>query len=305
MRSLESSARGGRDGVDDLGVVDALEVDAGDAEVAVAELALDDLTISATPSRASSTACAWRSWCGAKRRRTPAATAVSRGSVRAAALDHWRSRVGPLRMQNKGPMGSSVRSSSHGSSSSQRHASMPTSRRRPTVAVPHEQGAAALIENGLGEGGMRSGAGSVERAGWEHEAGGRPFGPAAGVKTRSVQAASRRCLDRGLGLSAMAKDPRHDGVRVRPFGDDRSPLHDGAAGGMTSGQASHQVPNRVVVHLDHRRPLGVGPQPRGGHLWPGPGRRTQPAVRGLATACWQRQGCLPVRPHGPGIPGIS
>jgi hypothetical protein len=29
-------------GVDDLGVVDALEVDGGDAEVAVAELALDD-----------------------------------------------------------------------------------------------------------------------------------------------------------------------------------------------------------------------------------------------------------------------
>src|SRR5215211_2657896 len=32
----------GVDGVDDLGVVDALEVDRGDAEVGVAELALDD-----------------------------------------------------------------------------------------------------------------------------------------------------------------------------------------------------------------------------------------------------------------------
>jgi hypothetical protein len=32
----------GVDGVDDLGVVDALEVDRGDAEVAVAELPLDD-----------------------------------------------------------------------------------------------------------------------------------------------------------------------------------------------------------------------------------------------------------------------
>jgi hypothetical protein len=30
------------DGVDDFGVVDALEVDAGDAEVAVTQLALDD-----------------------------------------------------------------------------------------------------------------------------------------------------------------------------------------------------------------------------------------------------------------------
>jgi hypothetical protein len=41
------------DGVDDLGVVDALEVDPGDAEVAVAELALDE--ISGTPSWAIST----------------------------------------------------------------------------------------------------------------------------------------------------------------------------------------------------------------------------------------------------------
>ena len=32
----------GVDGVDDLGVVDALQVDRGDAEVGVAELALDD-----------------------------------------------------------------------------------------------------------------------------------------------------------------------------------------------------------------------------------------------------------------------
>jgi hypothetical protein len=33
------------------------------------------MTTSGTPSRAISTACAWRSWCGAKRRRTPADTA--------------------------------------------------------------------------------------------------------------------------------------------------------------------------------------------------------------------------------------
>jgi hypothetical protein len=34
--------RGGMDGLDDLGVVDALQVDRREAEVAVAELALDD-----------------------------------------------------------------------------------------------------------------------------------------------------------------------------------------------------------------------------------------------------------------------
>jgi hypothetical protein len=44
---------------DDLGAVDALQVDRGDAEVRVAELAL--ITLSDTPSRAISTACAWRS----------------------------------------------------------------------------------------------------------------------------------------------------------------------------------------------------------------------------------------------------
>src|SRR5215204_689657 len=43
-RAVSGDHRGaaGVDGVDDLGVVDALEVDRGDAEVGVAELALDD-----------------------------------------------------------------------------------------------------------------------------------------------------------------------------------------------------------------------------------------------------------------------
>src|ERR687898_260862 len=43
------------------------------------------MTISGTPSRAISTACAWRSWWGAKRRRTPASRATRRSSERAAA----------------------------------------------------------------------------------------------------------------------------------------------------------------------------------------------------------------------------
>src|SRR6188472_1199953 len=34
------------------------------------------MTTNGTPSRAISTACAWRSWCGAKRRRTPASDAA-------------------------------------------------------------------------------------------------------------------------------------------------------------------------------------------------------------------------------------
>src|SRR5215211_522994 len=43
-RAVDGDHRGaaGVDGVDDLGVVDALQIDRGDAEVGVAELALDD-----------------------------------------------------------------------------------------------------------------------------------------------------------------------------------------------------------------------------------------------------------------------
>jgi hypothetical protein len=41
-------------------------------------------------------------WCGAKRRRTPAATAIQRMSARAAALGQWRLRVEPLITQKNG-----------------------------------------------------------------------------------------------------------------------------------------------------------------------------------------------------------
>src|SRR5215211_2395013 len=62
------------------------------------------MMFSGTPSRASSRACAWRSWCGAKRRLTPALVATRRNSVRTAAADHDRPRVGPsMMMQKSGP----------------------------------------------------------------------------------------------------------------------------------------------------------------------------------------------------------
>jgi hypothetical protein len=91
------------------------------------------MTISGTPSRAISTACAWRSWCGAKRRRTPATRATRRSSQRAAAAVHGRPRVAPLTTQNSGPTGSSIRAWSQGASCSQAQSSMPTSRRRPPL----------------------------------------------------------------------------------------------------------------------------------------------------------------------------
>jgi len=91
------------------------------------------MTLSETPSRASSTACAWRSWCGAKRRLTPASRACRRNSLRTAAADQRRPRVGPSMMQNSGPAGSTIRSVSQGRRLSQPHPSIPTSRRRPPL----------------------------------------------------------------------------------------------------------------------------------------------------------------------------
>src|SRR3954453_3253388 len=91
------------------------------------------MTMSGTPSCAISTAWAWRSWCGAKRRRMPAVAAKRRSSARAAAGDHGRPRVGPLMTQNSGPTGSSRRTSIQRCRCSQAHASMPASRRRPPL----------------------------------------------------------------------------------------------------------------------------------------------------------------------------
>jgi hypothetical protein len=81
------------------------------------------VTMSGAPSCAISTAWAWRSWCGAKRRRTPAVAAVRRSSARAAAGDHGRPRVGPLMTQNNGPTGSSRRTSIQRCRCSQAHSS--------------------------------------------------------------------------------------------------------------------------------------------------------------------------------------
>jgi hypothetical protein len=85
---------------------------------------------SGIPSRASSTACAWRSWCGAKRRPTPASAARRRSSARTAGADHARPRVGPSMTQNRGPGGRLTRSVSHCPSWSRAQASTPSSLRR-------------------------------------------------------------------------------------------------------------------------------------------------------------------------------
>jgi hypothetical protein len=136
-----------------------------------------------------------------------------------------------------------------------------------------------------------SGAGSVERAGGEHEAGRCPrFGPAAGVKTRSVQAVSGRCLHCRLGFPTVGDDPRHDRLEVSPFGDDRGPLDDGAARVMNSGQSSDQRPNRFVVHACHGSPFpGIRSSPWRQHLRTRRGAAARAQAAG-ATAPFRR-GC--------------
>src|SRR5215210_4327189 len=109
------------------------------------------MMISGTPSRAISTACAWRSWCGAKRRRTPAWRATRRSSDRAAAAAHGRPRVAPLTTQNSGPTGSSTRGLEPGREllpGPVVHADLAAA---AALAAPHQQRAAARVQVGLGE----------------------------------------------------------------------------------------------------------------------------------------------------------
>ena len=64
------------------------------------------MMLTGTPSRASSTACAWRSWCGANRRRTLARWASVRSSRRALVADQARRPpVGPSITDSNGPTG--------------------------------------------------------------------------------------------------------------------------------------------------------------------------------------------------------
>jgi hypothetical protein len=108
------------------------------------------MTISGTPSRAISTAWAWRRWCGAKHRRTPALRATCRSSERAAAAARavraWAvddaeqrpdgqldQRPQPRRELPPGPVV---------------HADLAAA---AALAAPHQQRTAPPIELGLGE----------------------------------------------------------------------------------------------------------------------------------------------------------
>jgi len=104
------------DGVDDLGWVDPVKIDGRDAKVDVAELALDH--VQGTRLRAISTACAWRSWCGANRRRMPALVAMRHRWFRAAGGRPWPSPSLAVAHAEERPHCNSTRRASNGRSCS-------------------------------------------------------------------------------------------------------------------------------------------------------------------------------------------
>src|SRR5215204_5415400 len=109
------------------------------------------MTISGTPSRAISTAWACRSWCGAKRRRTPAAAAVRRNSARAAADDQWRAArraVDDAEQQTDRELGPQLEPGLQFFPSPRVHADLATA---PALAAPDQERTAAWIEIALGE----------------------------------------------------------------------------------------------------------------------------------------------------------
>src|SRR4051812_9820281 len=109
------------------------------------------MTMSGTPSRAISTACAWRSWCGANRRRTPAAAAVRRSCARAAAVAQGsasRRPVDDAEQRTDGEVDAEVQPRLELSPAPVVHADLSA---LSALAAADEQRAASLIEVRLGE----------------------------------------------------------------------------------------------------------------------------------------------------------
>src|SRR5262249_14797528 len=102
-----------------------------------------------TLSRASSTACACRSWWGANRRRTPAATASCRSSARAAVAAQRRPRVWPSITQNSGPGGQQLSVRLPVSELLKAELVHPGLAALVALAVTDQQRAAALVDVGL------------------------------------------------------------------------------------------------------------------------------------------------------------
>ena len=91
-------------GVDDLRVVDSLEIDRGGPEVGMPELALDDSPLG-RPHAPSPQHVRMAKLVGRRRAAYRGPCALLRSSRRTAG-DHGRPRLGPCRIQNRGPTGS-------------------------------------------------------------------------------------------------------------------------------------------------------------------------------------------------------
>src|SRR5829696_7526477 len=108
------------------------------------------MTISGTPSRAISTAWAWRSWCGAKRRRTSASRATRRSSERAAAaaLGRPRRHIDDAEQRPDGQLDPRLEPGRELLPGPVVHADLTAA---AALAAPHQQRAAARVQVGLGE----------------------------------------------------------------------------------------------------------------------------------------------------------
>jgi hypothetical protein len=109
------------------------------------------IRFSGTPPRAISTACAWGSWCGAKRRRTPACTSDA-SQLRADSSGRPRpSPRGSLNDAEQVPDGKDSALRRPGTQLSPAPIIHADPAALTALAVPHQQGAAALVEIALGE----------------------------------------------------------------------------------------------------------------------------------------------------------
>src|ERR671911_557425 len=109
------------------------------------------MMISGTPSRAISTACAWRSWCGAKRRRTPASRATRRSSVRAAAAaprPSARGAVDDAEQRSDRQLNAHVEPGRELFLGPVVHADLAAA---AALAAPHQQRTATRVQVGLGD----------------------------------------------------------------------------------------------------------------------------------------------------------
>src|SRR5215211_2573658 len=195
------------------------------------------MTLSGTPSWASSTAWAWRSWWGANRRRTPVFEATRRSWARAASLAQGRPRVGPSITHSSGPTGIPIRNSSQGLSCSQPHGSMPDLAAPAALAVADEHGSRARLEVVLADGECL-----------------------VDAESRAPEQHDQRTHARAVGSFASPAHDRHDLLDRGRIGRVAQPLVARRAPGQIAGQRDGRA--TAAGGIQQRR-HGHGPSFRG------------------------------------------